>query len=174
MTENPPEPATPAPKYNQIYEKLSADESVVGKVAYALYKQNKREWNLNYQARCGAPPTQDKIDAHVIGITKYDLARYTEQAEEILAGFAHVIGEDLEKKTYKLAHESAITKAATTAFKEFKSEISKQSGFWYSIGMNMLGAFAYSFVLLVVFLVIVYLKGGDLMTLFNGPPPPVK
>lgn len=48
------------PGYNKAMEiLLDGDDDLVGLVAYALYKQSKRDWIVSYRRQYGRPPNDD-------------------------------------------------------------------------------------------------------------------
>ncbi len=43
------------------------DDDMVGLVAYALYKQSKRDWMEEFATRNGRGPTDDEVDSYILG-----------------------------------------------------------------------------------------------------------
>jgi hypothetical protein len=53
---------------NPIFELLVKNEQdVAGLLAYALYKQNKRDWLIAFQATSGRQPTDAEVSAFILG-----------------------------------------------------------------------------------------------------------
>jgi hypothetical protein len=53
---------------NPIFELLVQNEQdVAGLLAYALYKQNKRDWLIAFQATTGRQPTDAEVSAFILG-----------------------------------------------------------------------------------------------------------
>jgi hypothetical protein len=77
---------------NPIFDLLVQNEGdTVGLLAYALYKQNKRDWLIAHNARDGRAPTQAELDAFILGESiPRRLATYRRLAEDQLAGDAAV------------------------------------------------------------------------------------
>jgi hypothetical protein len=49
---------TGAPSYNTVYEKLVLrDDDLVGLISYALYKQRKRAWMIEFTSQKGLQAT---------------------------------------------------------------------------------------------------------------------
>jgi len=73
---------------NRVFQKLvTTDDDVGGLVAYALYKQNKLDWLLEYEKLRGQAPSLSEIAAYIIGeSTPRRLATYRHLAETTLAG----------------------------------------------------------------------------------------
>ncbi|MFM9975237.1 MAG: hypothetical protein ACKVON_11795 [Beijerinckiaceae bacterium] len=74
-----------------IYEMLVQHEhDVIGLLAYALYKQNKRDWFVSMQAVSGREPTTMEIDAY--GLSERlprRIAAYRKLAEDMLEKHRH-------------------------------------------------------------------------------------
>jgi hypothetical protein len=48
--------------YNTVYEKLvQRDDDLIGLIAYALYKQHKRDWLIAYRQREGREPSAAEL-----------------------------------------------------------------------------------------------------------------
>jgi len=86
-----PANANPRPEEmerNPVYDALAGDEtSLVGLVAYALYKQNKRSWLDEFVKATKRPPTDDETRAYIIGeSTTLRLETYRQLAAAKLSG----------------------------------------------------------------------------------------
>jgi hypothetical protein len=52
--------------YNTVYEKIvQRDDDLVGLIAYALYKQNKRDWLIQQRQRKSKEPTETELNAYL-------------------------------------------------------------------------------------------------------------
>ena len=73
---------------NPVFSSLvTADNDVVGLVAYSIYKQNKLDWLLAFQRTVGREPNEHENTAYIIGeATPRRLATYRHLAESTLAG----------------------------------------------------------------------------------------
>ncbi len=62
------EPVLPEDRRNPMFELLVQGESdVAGLLAYALYKQNKRDWLIAFQATHGRDPAPAETEAFILG-----------------------------------------------------------------------------------------------------------
>lgn len=60
--------ASDAPDNNEIFSKLvSADDDIVGLVAYSLYKQNKIDWMRAFESRYSRLPNEMEFAAYIVG-----------------------------------------------------------------------------------------------------------
>ncbi len=74
------------------------DDDMVGLVAYALYKQSKRDWMEEFATRNGRGPTDDEVDSYILGErTARRVATYRRLAADALDRF----------KPQRAAHERA-------------------------------------------------------------------
>jgi len=73
---------------NPVFSSLvTADNDIVGLVAYSIYKQNKLDWLLAFQRSVGREPNEHENTAYIIGeATPRRLATYRHLAESTLAG----------------------------------------------------------------------------------------
>jgi hypothetical protein len=71
------------PLFNKL---VTADDDLIGLVAYGLYKQNKYDWLAAFEKSCGRRPTGDESRAYVVGEgTPRRVATYRQIAESALA-----------------------------------------------------------------------------------------
>jgi hypothetical protein len=112
---------------SKVFELLNGstigyEADVDGLVAYALYKQHKRDWCEQFQEERGAPPTsQEKLDFSKSVSTPGQLERYLKDAQDALGEFA---GSLIDEEAPKIA-EAAITGRIELA----ASRIENQSSF---------------------------------------------
>ena len=159
-SEGPPSGRT----YNEIYEKLVRDEDdLVGMIAYALYKQSKREWILGQEDRNARPTTEDEERLFVSSYTAFDLGRLRDQAEEMLSAYAAYI---IEQETPKIREDAQQTHLITRVDATLQ-QVAAQSAWWRQVGAGVLGAFGYSIALLALALVIHWV-GSDLFGLLRS------
>ena len=81
------EPVDSSDIRNPIFELLVQNEhDVAGLLAYALYKQNKRDWLIAFQATNGRQPVEAEVSAFILGerIARRT-ATYRRLAEDMLA-----------------------------------------------------------------------------------------
>lgn len=76
-------------EYNTVFERLSGAASpLAGAVAYALYKNAKREWIQEFRDSNGRRPTAEESKQHTSTQTDAVLSAYMSQADQILAQYA--------------------------------------------------------------------------------------
>ncbi|MBZ0258040.1 hypothetical protein K8I31_18390 [bacterium] len=139
--------------YNQTYEKLIEDENdLVGMIAYSLYKENKREWIIEFRSNHSRPPNKDEEKLFVESKTPKDIERYRLQSEQMLTAYAGYI---LDKSTAEI-REKAINESVLSSVNK------KIGGFWKQVFAGSVGAFFYSLLLLLIYLIINYI-GVDLI-----------
>ena len=101
---------------NPIFDRLEADgDDIESLVAYALYKQHKRKWASDFEAREGRNPSQqeDAAFASAVG-TDDQLHRYRQNAADLIISFANQVVED-ERPTIEREAITARMEAAASA-----------------------------------------------------------
>ncbi|MGV8838761.1 MAG: hypothetical protein ACWA6X_00505 [Bauldia sp.] len=93
-------PASPVPAarpampraYSRVYDHLvEGEDDVIGLIAYALYKQDKRDWFISWKRAHNAEPTADHVEAFVNGqMTTAQRERYRAAARQVLDSYAFV------------------------------------------------------------------------------------
>lgn len=69
------------------------DDDMVGLVAYALYKQSKRDWMIAFADRADRPPNPDEMQAYILGErTDRRVATYRRLAQDALEHFRRETG----------------------------------------------------------------------------------
>lgn len=73
--------------YNPMFSELVwADDDVVGLVAYALYKQNKRDWFTAFEATNARRPSSAELNSYIVGeATRRRVETYRRLAADALA-----------------------------------------------------------------------------------------
>jgi hypothetical protein len=87
VSEAPSAPSPAEAARHSVYSLLVQTETdTTGLLAYALYKQNKRDWLIALQARDGREPTAAELDAYILGESlPRRTATYRRLAEDMLA-----------------------------------------------------------------------------------------
>jgi hypothetical protein len=83
-----PTPATQeTPEHNPVFALLvQSDTDTTGLLAYALYKQNKRDWLKAHHARDGKGPSEAELRSYILGESiPRRLSTYRRLAEDMLA-----------------------------------------------------------------------------------------
>jgi hypothetical protein len=140
--------------YNVVYEKLVIrDDDLVGLLAYALYKQRKRAWIIDFKTQQARPPTADEERSFLIGeTTSSRLGDYRQQAESILASWGDEI----------------IKSAAPSLQKDAIAGRIESSLLWYKqIPGGIAAALSYTLLLICIVLVLRY-AGIDLLGILNA------
>jgi hypothetical protein len=110
---------------SQVFELLNLDErnsDIESLVAYALYKQHKREWCVEYEIEHGAQPSpEEKLRFAKSVSTPTQLERYRKDARDALGEFSDVLISDVAPEIENNAITGRIEAAA--------SRIEKQGGF---------------------------------------------
>ncbi|SOE00287.1 hypothetical protein [Caenispirillum bisanense] len=165
--------------YNRMFERLveAGDEPrLTGLLAYALYKERKRDWMIRFRGEKGRDPTPQEVEDYVFSVGPHELEDFRdaarrmvgEAAESYLAGSEDALRAQIADEVFAGHAAAAVTRlsdageaAVTAVADEHRRLATTLSGaleglgnIWRQLGMSILGAFAYSFVLLVLFLVI--------------------
>jgi hypothetical protein len=76
----------PLPEHNPVFSLLVQNEAdTTGLLAYALYKQNKRDWLIAHHGRVGREPTSAELDAYILGESiPRRIATYRQLADDML------------------------------------------------------------------------------------------
>lgn len=143
-----------APRYNPIFEHFvpanRANDNVRGLIAYGLYKIAKREWSQSIQDRHARQPTPEEREAYIATWTPSRLAGLEQQADVTLAAFG-----------------SAVVDAATPDIREDALRGTTSKAIGTSVSAN--GVYT---LILIVFALILYLAGIDLIGFVQKFRPP--
>jgi hypothetical protein len=115
--EQVPYPQSDPPRqYSEIYEKLvkNDDQDLVGMVAYALYKQSKREWLMQYEQSHGATPSPEEERVFVSAYTRHELDRLREQAKSMLSAYANYVIDQAAPEIRERAQEEYLINRVDT------------------------------------------------------------
>jgi hypothetical protein len=143
-------------EYNPVFERLSGAASpLAGAVAYALYKNAKREWIQDFRASNGRRPNPEECKHHTTTQTDAILSAYMSQADQILAQYAA----DVIKEERPRILEEAL----------------KGEG-WRSFWISFWASAAFAAVLAII-VIVAAVSGVGLPIQFNigtKPPPPAQ
>jgi hypothetical protein len=131
-------PAEDDSDYNPVFETLvdkaaEGQDTIIGIVAYSLYKLAKREWISEFREANGRSPSADEIRNYHKAWTPSLLEGKKAEATQIIASFS----EDIVEKA--------------------KPEILKDAlrgSFWRATGVNVFSNFLYTLIVLGVVLVV--------------------
>lgn len=104
--------------YNPTFEKLSETPSgpLTGAIAYALYKNAKREWVRAFRATHGRRPTDDEYRSHSATRTDAILAAYVAQADQILGTYAQTVIREERPKILQEVLEGSFSRSFWPSF----------------------------------------------------------
>ena len=157
--------------YNQIFEKITekSDDGLIGMVAYSLYKTNKRQWILDYIEEHNSAPDKDARAIYELAQTSNQIDMYLTEAGNLLGEFySEILQENLPEIKEEI-EANGITSILDSGLKEVRASI--KPTLKYEISIAILGAFSYSMVLLVFYLVIRLLgfDFADILMIQNPP-----
>lgn len=135
--------------YNLVFDNLvTAPDDIEGFIAYGLYKQAKREWLLEHQARTGRAPTASELLAFSRQWSPTALQAFRETAESALSAYAQSV---LEDQTPSIQRDALL----------------QGRPLWKDVMIGVISALSYSIVLVVAaFLIKIF--GNDFMDAING------
>lgn len=161
---------------NRVFDHLvEAADDVIGLIAYALYKQDKRDWMVSWRSRHSAEPTPDQVEAFVNGqMTSAQRERYRAGARQILDAYA-LVAVDAERA---LITRDAIAGRVETAAERVETSIARGRRWWRQIPSVVIGALLavglmVGLVAILVALdvdVAAYLSGEPAAVVTNGVP----
>lgn len=136
-------------EYNRIYDRLVGDlgshPDTTGIIAYGIYKQSTREWAQNIRSTENRKPNEAELQQYVASWTEIRLQGALDHAEQILGRFAEEVVANERPHIEKRALEGR---------------------FWGGVFQSTIGAFCYSIILLLLFLITTVL-GVDLVNVFR-------
>jgi hypothetical protein len=149
------------PAYTRVYESLvEADDDVIGLVAYALYKQDKRDWIISWRERHGDQPGPQHLDAFVSGkLTPGQHDRYRTAARNILDAYA-LTAVEAERP---LIERRAISDRIETAAKHIEGA----GAWWRQIPAGVISALIYTIFLILIAAALRF-AGIDLLAIFDA------
>ena len=151
---------------NPVFDLLGeGGHDVESLTAYALYKQHKRTWALEFLEENGKPPAKVDDAAFARVASTYDqLDRYRKDARDILIAFAN--------ETVDEARPDIEREAITARMEKAAYEAGSQTTFWKQIQFGVVAS-AINTVLLIVIAVGIQLTGVDFLevmqNLSDGP-----
>ena len=108
-------------EHNRAYEQLvSGDDDLIGLIAYALYKKDKRDFYLGWQEQHGSPPQADHVRAFTATVlTLGQQLRYRTAARDMIDAYAKTVA-DAEKP---LIEKGAVTERFEEAARKVEESI---------------------------------------------------
>ncbi|WP_349358818.1 hypothetical protein [Stappia sp.] len=142
--------ATPE-AYNKVFEFYAEDTDndidLVGFVAYALYKRQKRDWILKHLEDKHRRPTDEEISAVITSYLTDDMRRtLRDRASDLLSQYAEEYVSALEPSI----RENAVNSESLVRVREIKEEIARQTGFWQQVKTGLAASVIWTGILIVV------------------------
>jgi hypothetical protein len=138
---------------------VSGDDDVIGLVAYSIYKQDKRDFLVQWREQHGASPNPAQVQAFVATVlTPGQQQRYRIAARTILDAFADASA---------AAARPEIVSQAVTERIETAARAVEDAGVWHrQIPAGVISAFVYTILLIAIVFVLRY-AGVDLESIFD-------
>ncbi|MGD9739851.1 MAG: hypothetical protein AB7O56_14990 [Bauldia sp.] len=129
--------ASAPPMINRVYDHIvEAPDDVIGFIAYALYKQDKRDWMVTWNERHSAEPTEDQVEAFVNAqMTVAQRDRYRSAARQILDAYA-LVAVDSERV---LITRDAVAGRVEAAAEKVEEAVAKSRRFWRQFFLVLIG-----------------------------------
>ena len=125
---------------------VKTDEDIIGLVAYALYKKQKIAFYNKVRKETGEEPTEADINAFILNSsTESQIDSFREQAGRILMDLVANVTEEQIKQASDEMLQNYEEKICAAVKKETPSWIK-------TVGLNILGAFAFSILVTIVFI----------------------
>lgn len=150
-----------AADHNRAYEQfVSGDDDLIGLIAYALYKKDKRDFFIGWQEQHGGPPQGDHVRAFSASVlTLGQQLRYRTAARDMIDAYAKTVA-DAEKP---LIEKGAVTERFEQAARRVEDSIR-----WYrQIPAGIVAGLVFAIVIVAVVAVLGYAEVGPLARL-NG------
>jgi hypothetical protein len=146
--------------YNKVYEYLvEAPDDVIGLLAYAIYKQEKRNWIVQ-EKQSNSEHSDIRLAGYVAGqLLEGSRSRYRSEAENLLAVYS--------LKTIEREKPSIVQAAVTEEMRSIARHV-RESGVWYKqLGTGIVAAAVYTLILILFALCLRY-AGIDLESIFQN------
>ena len=152
-------------EYNRAYEALVAeDDDVTGLIAYAIYKQDKRDFLVRWREQHGAPPSADEVKAFATTVLgPGQRQRYRVAARTILDAYASTV---LDAEKPLIARE-----AVARRIEEAAERVETAAVWWRQIPTGVIAALLYT-VLLICIVFALRFAGIDLLSVLQAVSAP--
>lgn len=117
-------------KYNRIFELLvdNKKDKITGYVAYAIYKQKKRDWIRAFIEEHGCPPSDMDLDRHTNAeALPINIEILEKRAQTILAEYATEITQALDAELRERALASAVMASVNSTLSQVERNSSLSS-----------------------------------------------
>ena len=146
-------------EHNRAYEQLvSGDDDLIGLIAYALYKKDKRDFYLGWQEQHGSAPQADHVRAFTATVlTLGQQLRYRTAARDMIDAYA---------KTVADAEKPLIEKGAVTdRFEEAARKVEESVRWYRQIPAGIVAGLVFAAVLVAVVAALSYADVGPMQGL---------
>jgi hypothetical protein len=147
---------------NRAYEQLvSGDDDLIGLIAYALYKKDKRDFYIGWLEQHGSAPQPDHVKAFTASVlTLGQQLRYRTAARDMIDAYAKTVS-DAEKP---LIERGAVTERFEQAARKVEESIR-----WYrQIPAGIVAGIVFVVVMIAVVTVLGYAEIGPAARLQQG------
>lgn len=136
-------------KYNPVFELLvdNEEDKITGYVAYALYKQKKRDWIVDFKERRGTPPSDAEFDEYnKAECLPRNLEMLRRDAQSVLAAYSTEIVaaelESLKEKARNDVEQGRLDAALRT--------IEAQNSFSRQVGVALVSTLLTTIILIII------------------------
>jgi hypothetical protein len=143
-------------EHNRAYEQLvSGDDDLIGLIAYALYKKDKRDFYVSWQEQHGSAPQNDHVRAFTATVlTLGQQLRYRTAARDMIDAYA---------KTVADAEKPLIEKGAVTdRFEEAARKVEESVRWYRQIPAGIVAGLVFAAVLIAVVAALSYADVGPM------------
>lgn len=143
-------------KYNQLFATLveqhpiGSASQLIGKLAYAEYKVEKRAFIIDFQALHDRAPNQEELDNFLIIYNTAKIDDLIYDAENTLVEFAEALLEDTLKEATQGIIEESIIEEVDSKLAEFK----RHATWWKAVAIGAVSSLAASFLIAVIVAVV--------------------
>lgn len=143
-------------EHNRAYEQLvSGDDDLIGLIAYALYKKDKRDFYLSWQEQHGTPPGADHVRAFTATVlTLGQQLRYRTAARDMIDAYAKTVA-DAEKPLIERG-------AVTERFEEAARKVEESVRWYRQIPAGIVAGLVFAAVLIAMVAVLGYADVGPI------------
>lgn len=143
--------AADASRYNEVFEfyvdSTGEEIDLVGLIAYALYKRQKRDWLIGYRSRNGHAPSDPELRGLTGGYLTGDAQRtYRDRAADLLNGYAEGY---VEARTPSI-REAALNTETLRQAGVIQQSILARSGFWSSVWSGIVSTALWTFFIAIL------------------------
>lgn len=150
--------------YNRVLEHYvdedGGEHDLVGLIAYALYKRQKRDWIVKHRhANDGARPSAQEVTAVTTHFLTDDVrSTLRERASDLLSSYAETYVEVQEPGI----REAAVNNETLRQAREIEQAIRSKSSLWQQVGVGLISTALWT-VFVAALVITAYAVGSDLL-----------